>query len=308
MKCVAVMGATATGKSSVAIALAREFDGEIVSMDSRQVYRGLDIGTGKVTPQERALVPHHLIDILDPEESGSAGRHAEAAREALARISTAGRLPFLVGGTGLYFRALFEGLADVSIPDPELRRLRGEMEGRTTPDLFRELAGRDPERAAQLSPNDRLRITRALEIIAHTGRPVSEIYAEGREQGEGLDPLKFVLTMPRAQLRERVAARTRELFAAGWVDEVRRLVDAGLSRDIPAMHSLGYGEIAEALERGDSLESLVEAVTTATQRYAKRQETFFRGEVGALWIDVTEAGFERRMAMAVAAHTGRIIT
>jgi len=302
------MGATATGKSSVAIALAREFDGEIVSMDSRQVYRGLDIGTGKVTPEERALVPHHLIDILGPEEAGSAGRHAAAAREAIARIDAAGRLPFLVGGTGLYFRALFQGLADVSIPSAELRRLRGEMEGRTTADLFRELSERDPERAAQLSPNDRLRITRALEIIAHSGRPVSEIYAERHEQGDGLDPVKFVLTMPRAQLRERVADRTRELFAAGWVDEVRRLVAAGVSRDAPAMHSLGYGEIAEALERGDSFESVVEAVTTATQRYAKRQETFFRGEAAAVWVDVTQAGFERRMAAAIAAHTGRIIT
>jgi tRNA dimethylallyltransferase len=234
------MGATATGKSALAMELAPDVRGEIVSMDSRQVYRGFDIGTAKPTAAERARVPHHLIDILDPEEPSSAGRHAGAARLAMNTIAARGGVPFLVGGTGLYFRALFHGLGPVAIPREEQALIRAAFTGLETAALYAELQGLDPERAAALSPNDRVRITRALEIIAHTGRPASEALRARAPAPDNLQVLKLVLTMPRAQLREHIAARTVALFNAGWPDEVAGLLAAGVAAGAPAMQSLGF--------------------------------------------------------------------
>jgi tRNA dimethylallyltransferase len=288
IRCVAIMGATATGKSDLAIAVALDVNGEVISMDSRQVYRGFDIGTAKVGRNDRARVTHHLIDILDPIEPSAAGRHAELAREAARAAAGRGHVPVFAGGTGLYFRALFHGLAPVRIPHDVQQRIRGTFTGRSTPSLYRELADVDPARAAQLSPNDRVRITRALEIIAHTGAPASEAIGRREPSVGEFEYLKIVLTMPRDRLHERVAQRTRALFDAGWVEEVARLREAGVPIDAPAMSGLGYAEIARARERED-LAGLLERVTIATRQFAKRQETFFRSERDAVWIDVTRA-------------------
>jgi tRNA dimethylallyltransferase len=294
------MGATATGKSRLALALAEEFNGEVVSMDSRQAYRGLDVGTGKVSRAERERVAHHLLDVLDVSESGSAGRHAAAAAAAIRAIAARGRLPILAGGTGLYFRALFGGLVPVVVPRGELARIRESFRGRSTCSLHDELARLDPARAAELSPNDRVRVTRALELIAFTGRPVSELYASQPAAATDLAYLKLVLTMPRQVLRARIDARTRELFAAGWVEEVRALLDRGVSVDAPGMASLGYGEVARALAAQEDPRSCLARVITLTQQYGKRQETFFRSEKDATWIDVTHPGaHERVRAMVV---------
>jgi tRNA dimethylallyltransferase len=301
IRCVAVMGATATGKSALAMELAGEFHGEIVSMDSRQVYRGFDIGTAKPTPAERARVPHHLVDTLDPEAPSSAGRHAEAARVALAEIAARGRVPFLVGGTGLYFRALFHGLGPVAIPRAEQERIRAGFAGRSTGDLYADLRARDPERAAALSENDRVRIARSLEIIAYTGRPASEALRRSGPAPDGALYLKLVLTMPRGELRGRIAARTRTLFCAGWPAEVARLLAAGVPGDAPAMQSLGYAELAGAIGAGTDPAACLDLVVVRTQQYAKRQETFFRGERDAVWLDVAEDGAFRRARGLVAA-------
>jgi tRNA dimethylallyltransferase len=290
IRAVALMGATATGKSDLAVELALEFGGEIISMDSRQVYRGLDIGTGKIGRAARARVAHHLLDIMDPGEHGSAGRHAAMAEAAIRAVATRGRLPILAGGTGLYFRALFSGLVAVTIPRDILGHLRAGFAGKSTAVLHAELAALDAARAAALSANDRVRITRALEIIAYTGTPVSDLYARSRAGAPDIEYLKLVLTMPRPRLRERIAERTRELFAAGWVDEVRRLLDVGVDPSAPAMNSLGYAEIVAALREGRDAADCVERVTTLTRQYAKRQETFFRAEPGAVFIDVTQPG------------------
>ena len=288
------MGATATGKSRLAISLAQAHDGEIVSMDSRQTYRGLDIGTGKVSAADRARVPHHLLDMLDVTESGSAGRHVAAADVAIRNIATRGRLPILAGGTGLYFRALFGGLVPVVIPREELARIRASFAERETHALHDELARKDPARAAAISVNDRVRVTRALELIAYTGTPVSDLYAQPRSAAGDIVFLKLVLSMPREKLRERIAERTRELFEAGWVDEVRELLARGTPLDAPGMQSLGYGPIAAALSAGRNPLECLEEVITATRQYAKRQETFFRSEKDALWLDVSVAGgYER---------------
>lgn len=288
------MGATATGKSRLAIELAEAHRGEIISMDSRQTYRGLDIGTGKVSSAERARVPHHLLDILDVNEPGSAGRHVAAAESALRDIVARGRLPIVAGGTGLYFRAFFGGLVPVVIPRDELARIRASFAGRETIALHQELAHKDPARAAALSPRDRVRITRALELIAHTGTPVSDLYAQPKTGASDIVYLKLVLTMPREKLRDRIAERTRELFEAGWVDEVRELVARGIPLNAPGMQSLGYGQIATALSTGQDPIDCLEEVTTATRQYAKRQETFFRSEKDALWLDVSLAGTHAR--------------
>lgn len=290
-KRVAIAGATATGKSALGIHLAARFDGEIVSMDSRQVYRGLDIGTGKVTREERRMAPHHLVDILDPREATSAGSHADRTRRAILDIESRGKTPFLVGGTGLYFDALFSPLISAEIAPERSRSIRARLEDRGTKELYGELSHTDPARAAQLSPNDRLRIVRALEVFFGTGKRQSDFFAaQTRKPDEG-EWLKIVLTMPREMLRQRIANRTREMFASGWVDEVRGLLDGGCPVDAPGMNSIGYAEIARAILAGLNPTETMDAVITSTQQYAKRQETFFRRDKDALWIDVTRDDF-----------------
>jgi tRNA dimethylallyltransferase len=238
----------------------------------------------------RVRVPHHLLDLLDPTEPGSAGRHASLAEGAVREIAARRRVPILAGGTGLYFRALFRGLVAVTIPRDEVARIRASFAGRTTGELHGELTRSDPARAAAISPNDRVRVTRALEIIAYTGTSVTDLYARPRTAPADIDYLKFVLTMPRERLRESIARRTRALFAQGWVEEVRRLLAAGLDSGAPAMNSVGYAEIVGAIERGDDPYSCLDRVITLTQQYAKRQETFFRAEPGAVRVDVSRPG------------------
>jgi len=295
-RCIAVMGATATGKSALGVRLAAEFDGEVVSMDSRQVYRGMDIGTGKITREEQGGVPHHLLDILDPAETGSAGRHAELARSAIEEIAEGGRVPILAGGTGLYFDAVFRPFIDLGVTSDRIVEIRAEFEGRSTRDLYGELSGVDPQRAGQLSANDRVRITRALEVFRATSVPMSDHFREQAvTPGEGaVGFLKLVLTMPRAALRERIDRRTRAMYDAGWIEEVKRLLDRGIGPDSPGMRSLGYEEIAAALASGSDAHATVGDVITRTQQYAKRQETYFRREADAVWLDVSDENYPSR--------------
>ncbi len=295
------MGATATGKSKLAIHLAERFGGEIVSMDSRQVYIGMDIGTAKVGSTERRGIPHHLIDVLRPDEPNSAGMHAARAAGICREIASRGNLPILAGGTGLYFRALFTGIIDLEVPKDALARTRKSLEARDTSDLYQELRKRDPERAEMISPNDRIRITRALEVIILTGKPMSKHFAE-QERSLSWEGLKLVLTAPRDDLRRRIAKRTREMFDAGWVDEVKKLLDDGYGIDSPGMNSLGYLEIAKAIIAGRDPFSTLEQVITLTRQYAKRQETFFRSETGALWFDVSKKDCYASVETAVEHH------
>ncbi len=298
------MGATATGKSALAMSLALEFGGEIVSMDSRQVYRGFDVGTGKVSRDERERVPHHLIDVADPDQWWSAGRHAGLAEQAMHEIAARGRVPFLVGGTGLYFRALFGGLIEVVIPADELARIRAGFDGHETRALYGHLLHEDPARARELSVNDRVRITRALELLNYTGVRPSELYARQREAVDDVLYLKLVLSMPREKLRERIAERTRALFAAGWPAEVERLLASGVSSEAPAANGLGYRALARNVESGVDPVSCLDEVVQETQQYAKRQETFFRSEKDAVWIDVSEPGWEVGVEARVGAFLG----
>ncbi len=299
------MGATATGKSALGVRLARRLGGDVVSMDSCQVYRGMDVGTGKVTSAEAEGVPHHLLDILDPDENGSAGRHAELALKAVAEIAGRGLVPVLVGGTGLYFDAFLHPFIDPGVPPQRFDAIRSGFEGRETGDLYAELAGVDPSRAEKLSANDRVRITRALELYHATGVPMSKLLAEQRAQEAPVACLELVLTMPRERLRECIARRTRALYEAGWVDEVRRLEAEGYGPSSPGMRSLGYAEIAAALSAGNDPADTAGTVITRTQQYAKRQETYFRRFADAVWLDVSATDFNERAGKLSEAFLGR---
>ena len=297
------MGATATGKSDLAVRLAEEFGGEIVSMDSRQIYRGFDIGTGKMSSADRARVPHHLVDILDPIETASAGAHLALADRAWAEIAARGRTAFFVGGTGLYFRVLFRGLIEAPASGGEQKRIREELAEKTTGELYDYLTAIDPERAAALSPGDRVRIARAIEIQRLTGRRHSELL-ESQSGGREWHGVKMVLTYPRDLLRRRIAERTREMFDAGWVEEVRTLLSRGIGVESPAMGSLGYGVIARAILEGKEPRATLPEVITLTQQYAKRQETFFRSESDARWIDMSKSAAAAEARALVAGFLG----
>ena len=300
---IAIMGATATGKSEVAIRVAHEFGGEVVSMDSRQVYRGLDIGTAKLMPDQYDGISHHLLDVLDPHEVNSAGRHIAAAERIANDVRSRGRIPVFTGGTGLYFRGLFRGLIDVSIPQAEQRAIRQRYESRSNEDLHAELAGVDPRRAREVSVSDRMRVIRALEIYDWTGSAPSE-YFDAQAATPNWSGPKVVLTWPRETLRERIARRTADMYEAGWIDEVRGLIDAGCTLETPAIRSLGYTTLAAAMIDGRDAAGTVEEVVTLTQQYAKRQETFFRSEKDAEWFDMSAADAPSRVISWIQGQIG----
>lgn len=286
---VVVLGATATGKTGLGIELAEALDGEVINADALQVYRRLDIGTAKPTPDERSRVPHHLLDILEPEEPFSAGAFARHARTAIDDIEARGRVPVVVGGSGLYLRALIEGLAPLPPVDRTVREAldrRIEEEGLAA--LYRELCTRDPETAERLAPGDRQRISRALEIVLGTGRRQSDWI---RERPFGQAPLAAVrigLTMPRSILYDRLADRVHGMVERGWVAEVEALLDEGVDPDVPAFQAIGYRQMVAHLRHDSSLRAAIDETIHVTRRYAKRQSTWFRREPDVFWVPALE--------------------
>jgi tRNA dimethylallyltransferase len=294
---IAVVGPTASGKSALALRLARERDGEIVSCDSQQVYRGLDIGTAKPSPRERRLVPHHLLDVAEPQEGFSAARYALLAREALQGIRERGRLAVVAGGTGLYLRALLQGLFEGPARDAGLRaRLATLAERFGDARLHRLLARLDPAAAARVAPRDRVRVVRALEVRWRTGRPITEAQGRGAEPLRGFRVLALGLAPPREVLRRAVEHRTRRMLAEGLVDEVRGLLARGLDDSAPALRSIGYRQ-AVAVARGAMPEEEAEAaIVRETMRLAKRQVTWFRHQQpGLLWFEGADAAREHAL-------------
>jgi len=286
---VTLVGATATGKSAVAIAAARAAGAEIVNADAFLVYRRLDIGTAKPTAEERTLAPHHLIDILDPEAECTAGEYARHARAALAAIGARARPALVVGGSGFYVRALCEGLA----PTPAVpRALRVELKERIAREgiepLRAELGKLDPTAAARIGARDAQRLVRALEVALATGRSLSS----WQEEPGAAPPLeiaaRFGLTVPRAVLYDRIVARVEQMVARGWPHEVAELLASGVARDAPAMRAIGYADWVRHLEGGAGREETIERIVGATRRYAKRQGTWFRREAGIVWLDGLE--------------------
>lgn len=280
---IAVIGPTAVGKSALGIALAEHLDGEIVNGDALQVYCRFDIGTAKPSPAERARVPHHLFDILDPDEAFSAGTFVRRARELVVAIGDRGRVPIVVGGSGFYVRALIEGLSPIPpVPDGVRQAILSDLEDRGVAVLHAELAEVDPPSAARIATGDRQRVSRALEVLRATGRTLSSWQKEPPAEAP-LDAVRVGLTLPRSILYDRVARRVRDMVEAGWVTEVRELLASGIASDAPAFQAIGYRQIADHVLGRISLQDAVERTIIATRQYAKRQITWFRREPDVVW-------------------------
>ncbi len=286
MPAVFLLGPTASGKSALALAIAARLPCEIVSVDSGQVYRGLDIGTAKPDIATRATVPHHLIDIRDPDRPYSAGEFRDDARRLIAQIEARGRVPLLVGGTFLYFRALERGLATLPAADPALRlTIEEEAATRGWPALHAELAGVDPAAAARIAPADRQRISRGLEVYRLTGRPLSAWQAQAAAVASP-PALRLILAPPSRQtLYAAVDARFDAMLAAGLVSEVATLQAAGYDRRLPALRAVGYRQVWGHLAGETDFPTMVEAGKTASRQYAKRQLTWLRGDPHGHWLD-----------------------
>ena len=270
-------GPTAVGKSAVALALAELLGGEIISVDSMQVYRGLDLGTAKPSAAERARVSHHLLDVLELTEAFDAAQFVRLATAAVQGIQSRGRVPIFCGGTGLYFKAWLEGLGEAPPGD---ERVRAELEAAPLPELLAELERRDPETFARIDRQNPRRVIRALEVIRLTGKPFSAQRAEwNAERGTRNAEMVFVLTREPADLRARIEARVDAMFAAGLVDETRRLLADGLAGNRNAMQALGYRQVVEHLRGERGLPETVALVKTRTWQFARRQRTWFRRQL-----------------------------
>ena len=303
-KLIAVVGPTATGKTALAVALARAIDGEIVGADSRQVYRRLDIGTAKPTPDERALAPHHLLDVVDPDEPFSLAEYLALATVALEDIWARGRQPLLVGGSGQYVWALLEGWTVPRLPPQrELRRSleeRAEREGAEA--LHEELARIDAPAAKSIDARNVRRVIRALEVYQATGRPIS-FWQE--KAPPSWDTLVLGLACPRDELYRRTDARVDGMMQAGLVDEVRGLLTMGYSRELPSMSGIGYREVCQYLAGELDLSAAADRIKTATHRLARQQATWFRRDDPRIrWLDVSLGKSLERTVEAAGAFLG----
>ncbi|MES1186285.1 MAG: tRNA (adenosine(37)-N6)-dimethylallyltransferase MiaA [Myxococcales bacterium] len=275
-----VVGPTASGKSALALRLASQLGGEILSADSMQIYRGFDVGTGKPSAEERAAVPHHLIDVAEPLEAWDAARWADEAVRLIGEVRARGRVPIVCGGTFLWVRALIYGLAEAPRGDEELRarhRAWAERDGR--PALYAKLLEIDPKTAARLAPNDFVRVSRALEVFELTGKPLSEVQAAHGFREPRYSARLIGVARERAEQDELIAARVRAMLAAGWVKEVEQLQAAGFG-EARVMGSVGYRQIAEALAAGAVANegALAEGIVRATRVFARRQRTWLRDQ------------------------------
>ena len=296
---VVLCGPTAAGKTAAALALAEHFDLEVVSADSRQVYRLMDIGTAKPTREEQARVPHHLLDVVWPDEPFDAACFAELASRAIDGILARGRLPLLVGGTGLYIRALTEGLVETPGADPQLRRrLEEQAASAGSESLHRRLATIDPATAARLHPNDRVRIVRALEVFELTGRPLSAWQGDHGFRVQRYRLLKIALAPPRAELYRRIDARAADMLDGGLVEETRALLAAGYDPQLKSLQTIGYREAIRLIRGEMSRSEALSGLQQATRRYAKRQLTWFRADSGMIWVDSARDSAKIRMLMA----------
>jgi tRNA dimethylallyltransferase len=289
-----VVGATAVGKSAFAILACERFSGEIVSVDSMQVYRGLDRGTAKAGPEMLRRVPHHGIDLADPGEDFSLGDFVRHAERAIASIRERRSLPVLVGGTGLYLRGLLKGIVEAPRRDEVLRaRLRSLAERRGTAHLHRLLARVDPGAAARVGPADRQRLVRALEVYDAARRGLSDLIRESPFGPDRFASVKIGLSMDRETLYRIIDARVERFFAQGLVEEVRRLLQSGHPESANAFKALGYRETLRHLRGESSLEEAIVLTQRNTRRYAKRQWTWFRKEEGVTWFEINPADPDR---------------
>lgn len=285
---VAVVGPTASGKSALGVWLAEQLGGEVVACDSTQLYRGFDIGTAKPGVAERHGIRHHLIDVLGPGDESTAGGYRQMALSVLEDLRERKRLPVFTVGTGLYLRALLEGLAELPQRSEQLRaRLKADAEEHAPGYLHRLLTRLDPEAAGKIAAADEQKLLRAIEVCVLARRPISEVHRGGRAPLEGWRVLKVGLMPPREKLNERIHSRTDAMLARDWMEEVRALLASGLGAAAKPFDFIGYRELRAVLDERMTVAQAREAIQQATRQYAKRQMTWFRKEPGVRWF----AGF-----------------
>ena len=277
---VVIAGPTASGKTDVAVRLAERIDGELIGADSIQVYRGLDIGSAKPTDQDLRGTPHHLIDVLDPEEGIDAAGYARLADRAIADVRDRGRVPIVVGGAGLWLRALLRGLVSLPPPDPNLRQaLTDEAQNLGSATLHRRLLDVDPASARAIHPHDALRVVRALEVFEQTGQSLSRLREAHALGSPRYHSLVFVSDPEDSELTPRIERRIAAMIARGWVEETRRLVER-FGSSARALRSVGYRQLVEHLEGDEPFFETLQRIRKATRTYARRQRTWFRSEPG----------------------------
>lgn len=293
MEPIYIAGATASGKSAVALLVAEQLGGEIISVDSMQVYRGLNIGTAKPTPQERARVAHHLVDVAELNESFDVARFIRLAGEAHRDIASRGRVTIYCGGTGLYFNGLISGIGDGPPGDPDLR---AKLEATPLPELLEELAKSDPETFSQIDRSNARRVVRAVEVIRQTRNPYSAQRASWKKKAAGR---WFGLTRERSDLARLINLRVDSMFASGLVEETVELLKSGLEENRTAMQAIGYRQVVEHLRGERDLQTTISLVKQKTRQYAKRQGTWFRNQLELDWIDAGEAAAPEEMAAEI---------
>ncbi len=294
-------GPTAVGKSAIALLLAERLGGEIISVDSMQVYRGLEIGTAKPSAADRARVPHHLIDVMEVTESFDVAQFVQLAHRAVADIQSRGRVPILCGGTGLYFKAFLEGLEVTPPADAALRAL---LDATPLPELLRELAERDPATYERIKHQDFRRVRRAIEVIRLTGKPFSAQRAKWDHAPRTTHHAANCLGFARAptDLQQRISARIDAMFRQGWVAETEQLLQRGLAQNQTAMQALGYRQIAEHLRGERSLAETIDLVKIRTRQFSKRQMTWFRRQLQLTWIALESQSSAEAVVNAIAGH------
>lgn len=295
-KIVVVAGPTGTGKTKLSVALAKRFGGEIISADSMQIYKGLDIGSAKVTPEETEGIPHHLIDILEPDETFSVAQYVQKANEAAEEILKRGKMPILCGGTGLYISSFVDNVKFTeSETDFSLReRLMREAEEKGTEVLWQRLAQLDPKAAEAVHPNNVKRVVRALELYESTGLTLSEQNARSKLIESPYEPVMLALTGERELLYERINLRVDRMVEAGLFEEVKALSDSGMTRSMQSMQGIGYKEILAHFEGECERLECIELVKKNSRNYAKRQLTWFKRDERYRWFDISEEDFLER--------------
>lgn len=306
-KIIIIVGPTAAGKSRVAMEVAERFNGEIVSADSMQIYRYMDIGTAKPSKEDRERVRHHLIDIRNPDEDFDAARFKDEASKVVVDINGRGFIPIIVGGTGLYIKALTEGIFDVPEVDKALReRLRKEAEESDLSVLYKRLKAVDPEAAEKIGPHNTHRILRALEVFYLTGRPISEYQKEHSFSERPYDMIKIGLLKERETLYKDIDERVEGMIKAGFLEEVSGMLKMGYGLELKAMQSIGYSHICTYLNGGYTLEEAVTLMKRDTRHYAKRQMTWFRRDKEIAWFDVNGGNYLGNIFSEVRGFVGGI--
>ncbi|RKU07924.1 tRNA (adenosine(37)-N6)-dimethylallyltransferase MiaA [Candidatus Poribacteria bacterium] len=286
---ICIVGPTAVGKTEIAIQLAQHLDAEIVSLDSRQIYREMDIGTAKPTPDQRGAVPHHLIDCVDVDQPFSVAEYQRLADVAITEIWERGKRTMAVGGAGLYFRGLIDGLFDGPGADAEIRsKLQREAEEHGNVALHEQLRRCDPETADRVHPNNRVKVIRALEVYELTGKPISALQQQWKRNKPRYPFRAFGLNMPREMLYRRIEDRVEEMVEAGLIAEVKGLLDQGYPRSCVAMQSFGYKELIEYLDGKRTLDEGIALLKQNTRRFAKRQLTWFCNDLRIEWLDISQ--------------------